>query len=251
MWCKTGQDADKSFGMSGWKRWMDAAAGPVTAHLGVNLSRRCRMSAEVFANVHYREDRVVSGWWRRMVLGVALAGTTWGAGSMAWGQLPMPGSQPQTPNPLTDVTASPGTVLLYKLDAEFAKAVATNGGAGFASWFADDGMVLGNGKAPVVGKVAIAQSADWSPKDYQLTWKATGAWMNPSGDTGYTWGNYTGQSMEAQGNPVTTSGRYITLWNKQTDGNWKVELEASSDAPVESGGNCCRLPGVGSSGSQP
>ncbi len=187
---------------------------------------------------------MVSGCWRRIVLGLAVVGMTWGMGSLAWGQLPMPGAQTQAPNPLTDVTASPGTVLLYKLDTEFAKDTETNGGAGFTSWFADDGIVMGNGKAPVVGKVAIAQSANWSPQQYQLSWTTSGAWMNPSGDTGYTWGSYTGQSKDAQGNPISTSGRYITLWSKQADGKWKVELEASSDAPAEAG-DCCRLPGPG------
>jgi ketosteroid isomerase-like protein len=187
----------------------------------------------------------VAGWGRRIVLGMALAGLVAGAGCpRTWAQLPMPGAAPAAPNPLTDSMATPGKVLLYKLEAEFAKDTAARGGAGFASWFADDGIVLGNGAAPVVGKVAIAQSANWSPANYQLTWTPTGAWMNASGDTGYTWGHYEGQSKDANGNPVNTSGRYITVWGKQPDGSWKVELEASANEPAESG-NCCKLPGPG------
>ena len=72
-----------------------------------------------------------------------------------------------------------GKALLFQLEAQFAKDVAEKGGAGFASWFADDGVALGNGVAPLVGKVAIEKSATWSPKDYQLTWTPTDGMMGP------------------------------------------------------------------------
>ncbi|MGH9605807.1 MAG: YybH family protein [Terracidiphilus sp.] len=182
----------------------------------------------------------MAGLCKRILFGAVLAGF---AGGAAFAQLPMPGAQePAAPNPLTDATASPGTALLYKLEAEFAKDTAARGGAGFASWFAPDAVELGNGQAPVVGKVAIAKNANWTAKNYQLTWTPTGAWMGPSGESGYTWGHYEGESKDASGTPVTTSGRYITVWGKQPDGSWKVEMDASANEPAEAGA-CCRLPG--------
>jgi ketosteroid isomerase-like protein len=184
----------------------------------------------------------VAGKCRRAVLGLALGAMMWVTAGVARAQLTPPGSGTETPNPLTDTTATPGKTLLYNLEAQFAKTVSEKGGAGFASWFADDGVVLGNGTAPVVGKVAIEQSAAWSPKNYQLTWTPDGAWMNAAGDSGYTWGHYDGQSKDANGNPVVVSGRYITMWGKQVDGSWKVELDASANEPPAAG-NCCKLPG--------
>ncbi len=130
----------------------------------------------------------------------------------------------------------------FDLEARFAKDVLERGGAGFADWFADDGVALGNGVAPLIGKVAIAKSANWSPKDYQLTWTPTDAMMGPSGDMGYTWGHFEGRSKDANGNPVLTSGRYITMWRKQPDGTWKVVLDAGANEPPEAG-DCCKLPG--------
>lgn len=184
----------------------------------------------------------MAGVGRRIVLAIALAGIMGGAGCLgAWAQLPMPNSQPQAPNPLTNPTATPGEMLLYNLEAKFAKDVAANGGAGFASWFASNGVVLGNGVAPVVGQAAIAKSATWSPKNYQLTWTPNGAWMSPTGDTGYTWGKYETHTVDGNGSPLNTSGRYITVWGKQANGSWKVELEASANAPTETD-NCCKLP---------
>jgi ketosteroid isomerase-like protein len=174
---------------------------------------------------------------------IALAGLAGEIGcGMALAQLPEPGASSPAPNPLTDATMKPGKMLLFQLEARFARDVLDRGGAGFASWFADDGVALGNGAAPLIGKVAIARSANWSPKDYQLTWTPTDGMMGPSGDMGYTWGHFEGRSKDANGNPVLTSGRYITMWRKEPDGSWKVVLDAgANDAPAA--GDCCKLPG--------
>lgn len=152
-----------------------------------------------------------------------------------------PPASSTTPNPLEDPTITPGKAFLFDLEANFAKDVAERGGAAFADWFADDGVALGNAAAPLIGKVAIARSASWSPKVYQLTWTPTAGEMGPSGDMGYTWGHYEGQSKDANGNPVTTSGRYVTIWRRQLDGKWKVVLDAGSTEPAGSG-DCCKLP---------
>ena len=166
------------------------------------------------------------------------------AGVRAQAQLLEPGTQSTTPNPLVDSTVSPGKMVLFELEAKFAKDVAEKGGAGFAAWFAPDGVALGNGVAAVVGQVAIAKSAAWSPKDYQLTWTPTDAAMGPSGDMGYTWGHFEGHSKDANGNPVTTSGRYMTIWRREPNGDWKVVLDAGANEPAAAG-DCCKLPGPG------
>ncbi len=157
-------------------------------------------------------------------------------------QLAFPDPNAATPpNPLSDPTVKPGKMILFDLEARFAKDVLARGGAAFAEWFAEDGVALGNAQAPVVGRVAIAKSANWSPKVYQLTWTPTDATMGPSGDVGYTWGHFEGHSKDANGNPVTTSGRYITIWRKQPNGEWKVVLDAGANEPPNAG-DCCKLP---------
>ena len=166
-----------------------------------------------------------SGIWRGIFLAAVLAGAMVSP-MPAFGQLTFPSADaPPVPNPLTDPTVKPGKMLLFDLEARFA----------------EDGVALGNGAAPLVGRVAIAKSANWDPKVYQLTWTPTDALMGPSGDIGYTWGHYEGHSKDANGKPVTTSGRYITIWRKQPDGNWKVVLDAGSNEPAAAG-DCCKLP---------
>jgi ketosteroid isomerase-like protein len=164
------------------------------------------------------------------------------APNAALAQLAIPDSSKQdAPNPLADPTVKPGKMLLFDLEARFAKDVLARGGAAFADWFAEDGVALGNGQAPTVGRVAIAKSAKWDPASYQLTWTPTDAVMGPSGDIGYTWGHFEGHSKDANGSPVMTTGRYITIWRKQPDGSWKVALDAGANEPAGAA-DCCKLP---------
>ncbi|CAN5641143.1 hypothetical protein BH10ACI4_BH10ACI4_27190 [soil metagenome] len=146
-----------------------------------------------------------------------------------------------TSNSLTQPTLSPGVLTLMELEGRFSQAVAAGGGKAFGTWFADDAVVLNNGRPAVLGRGNIAAQAAWDPKTYQLTWVPQGAQMGPSNDMGFTWGHYDGRSMDKNGQPVITSGRYFTVWKKIPDGTWKVALDASSNEPPASG-ECCVLP---------
>src|ERR1700722_20471247 len=64
-------------------------------------------------------------------------------------------------NALSDPTLSPGVAFLFQLEAQFARDTAKGGGKAFASWFADDGVSLGNKQAPVLGHSAIASQTTW------------------------------------------------------------------------------------------
>ena len=152
----------------------------------------------------------------------------------------MAGDKPANPSSLlSDPTDSPGLRFLFDLEAKFARATAEGGGPAFASWFAGDAVSLSNGHAPEQGHDVIAASATWSPKDYQLEWMPDGGQMGSSGDMGYTWGHYSGHARDKAGTPIVTSGRYITVWKRQTDGSWKVIMDASNDGPAL---DCCKLP---------
>jgi len=62
-------------------------------------------------------------------------------------------------SPLTQPTLTPGALVLLELEGRFAKAVEAGGGKAFATWFADDGVTLNNGKPAVLGRTAIAAQA--------------------------------------------------------------------------------------------
>ena len=144
-------------------------------------------------------------------------------------------------SPVVQPTLSPGVITLLELEGRFSQETTEGGGKAFATWFADDAVTLSNGKPAVLGRGAIAQTADWDPKIYQLSWVAQGAQMGPSNDMGFTWGRYEGHATDHNGKPIVTSGRYITIWKKLQNGSWKVVMDASADEPPSSG-NCCALP---------
>lgn len=166
-----------------------------------------------------------------------------GLAQIACAQLPLdPLSKPtQDANPLTNPGLSPGTAFLFQMESRFEQETLQGCGAAFASWFAEDGVTLANGKAPVIGRAAIASSANWRPENYHLSWTPTGGQLSADGQMGYTWGTYQGVSKDAHGKPVITAGRYMTIWKKQSDGTWKVALDASNDGPPAAG-DCCRIP---------
>ena len=138
--------------------------------------------------------------------------------------------RPQTaPTPGAQRKTDAGRALLFDLEARFARDVAAKGGAAFAEWFAEDGVMLGNGRPAAKGREAVRRAATWSPSEYQLTWTPTDAMMGPSGDMGYTWGHFEGRSKDADGKPVVRTGRYITMWRKEANGKWKVVLDAGSN----------------------
>lgn len=144
-------------------------------------------------------------------------------------------------NPVTQPTLSPGVLTLLELEGRFAQDVAASGGKAFVKWFAEDAVTLNNGLPPVVGRTAIAAQAQWDPKQYQLTWIPQGAQMGPSNDMGFTWGHYEGHSTDKAGQPITKTGRYMTVWKRQPNGDWKVAMDASADEPAGAG-ECCALP---------
>lgn len=153
---------------------------------------------------------------------------------------PLSKQAPQA-NPFTNPGLTAEQNFLYDLDAKLAHDTAQGGGAAFAKWFAPDAVMLSNGKAPVIGQPAIAASADWTPAQYQLTWVTEGARMSPDGDMGFTWGHYEGLASDRDKTPIVTTGRYMTVWKKQPDGSWKVELDASNQEPPAKE-DCCKLP---------
>jgi ketosteroid isomerase-like protein len=134
-----------------------------------------------------------------------------------------------TYTPLKTPDLPPGVLELLKLEGQFSEAVTKGGGKSFASWFADDGVTLNNGQPAVLGRTAIASIANWDPAQYQLNWYALGAQMGPSNDAGFTWGQYEATTVGKDGKSTTLNGRYITFW-KKVKGEWKVALDASSDA---------------------
>jgi ketosteroid isomerase-like protein len=133
------------------------------------------------------------------------------------------------------VSASPQATAdtLKQLEAEFMKAAADKGSAGYMSYYADAAVELPNGHAVIAGKTNIAATMGFlDDKNNRLTWAPQGADISASGDLGYTYGTWEFHSKDKDGKPAVDYGNYASIWKKQKDGSWKVVLDmGNSSAP--------------------
>jgi ketosteroid isomerase-like protein len=67
----------------------------------------------------------------------------------------------------------------------------------------------------------------------KITWQADNANVARSGELGYTSGAYQMSFTDAAGKTIPDNGKYVTVWRKQADGNWKVVLDIfNTDLPA-------------------
>ena len=91
---------------------------------------------------------------RAMVVGLLSAGL----GLTLPAQLPEPGAAAGAANPLSDPTVKPGKMLLFDLEARFAKDVSEKGGAAFADWSARETRRRGGPVRCAVGLIPDRRS---------------------------------------------------------------------------------------------
>jgi len=92
--------------------------------------------------------------------------------------------------------------------------------------FAHDSVVLlKDNHLPIVGKNSLIDSYKGrSDSGLVLTWKPEAATIGKSGDLGFTYGIWT---LVAKGD--TTQGTYLTVWKKNSTGQWKYAADTGND----------------------
>ena len=120
------------------------------------------------------------------------------------------------------------------MDADKAWAQTTTDIEKMMTYFAADASLSPQGMPIAEGHDAIKQaiSGMMAMPGFALTWEATKADVGASGDLGYTVGAYTVTMGDSTGTPMTEKGKYVTVWKKQPDGQWKVVQDIfNADAP--------------------
>ena len=102
----------------------------------------------------------------------------------------------------------------------------------FLSFIADGAYFMPFG-APLARGDAIRTTWEGlvSMPGFGLEWQATSAEVAASGDMGYTIGTFE-LTAEHDGTVMLTEGKYVTVWQKQADGSWKVQIDCfNSNGP--------------------
>jgi ketosteroid isomerase-like protein len=116
---------------------------------------------------------------------------------------------------------------LMAADRVFNEATAEGGATGWVSHFAPNGSMISAGVGEIHGPEAIrtAMEEAFADASYRLTWEPLRAEVSKSGDLGYTVGRYTSVRLGNLGQEVRSSGLYVSIWRRQENGSWKVEMD--------------------------
>jgi ketosteroid isomerase-like protein len=119
-------------------------------------------------------------------------------------------------------------------DTQWAKAAAAKDVDATVAYYSDDASLLPP-NAPMASDKASIRAA-WAGlvgPDTSLSWQATKVEAARSGDLGYVMGTYEMESKDASGKAESDRGKFVEVWKKQADGNWKAAVDIfNSDLPV-------------------
>jgi uncharacterized protein (TIGR02246 family) len=124
----------------------------------------------------------------------------------------------QKPNPNPDQQA------IRKLDKDWSAAAGSKDVEKTISFYSDDASAFPFNAPIATGKEQIRQvwSHLMSLPGFALTFSPTKIEVAKSGDLAYDIGTFELKSNDAEGNATTTVGKYVVVWKKQPDGQWKA-----------------------------
>jgi ketosteroid isomerase-like protein len=121
---------------------------------------------------------------------------------------------------------------LLQTDIDFALFSVNNGAAeAFNEYLTGDALQLPAGNNPVQGVKNIYNRMKENQANYTLDWSPQYAEVANSGELGYTWGTYSLAYKDKNGEEQKSYGKYLNIWKKQTNGNWKVAVDIGNDSP--------------------
>ena len=90
--------------------------------------------------------------------------------------------------------------------------------------------ILRPGHLPIEGAGAIDYLIQQDDAAVSYSWDPHHAEVAQSGELGYTYGVYLMQSKETE---ETKYGTYVSVWKKQSDGNWKLLIHSANEGVDE------------------
>lgn len=113
---------------------------------------------------------------------------------------------------------------IKKTDRQWAEAAVAKDLDKSVSFCGLDAAILPPNAPAAEGQAAIRNwfQSTFNIPSFKLIWHATSAEAAKSGELGYSTGKYELSFTDPSGKQVSDHGKYVTVWKKQADGNWKV-----------------------------
>lgn len=124
--------------------------------------------------------------------------------------------------------------LLRDLDAKWAKAAAAKDVEETIAFYSDDAIVFPPHAPSAATKETIRNG--WkemlTSPGFVISWQPTRVRVGKAGEMAWVGGAYELTMNDASGKPITDRGKYLEVWEKQSDGNWKCRADMwNSDLP--------------------
>jgi ketosteroid isomerase-like protein len=125
--------------------------------------------------------------------------------------------------------------ILRDLDAQWSAAAGAKDLGKTVSFYSDDALVMPPNASAAVTKEAIRKS--WqdllASPGFVISWKTTKVEVAKSGDLACLSGTYEVTMNDPSGKPINDRGKYVEVWERQTDGKWKCGTDIwNSDLPA-------------------
>ena len=95
------------------------------------------------------------------------------------------------------------------------------------SFWTDDARVFAPGLPAFIGKAALRRYVEGALAipGFQITWTTSEASLSPDGKLAYLLSTNSVTMAGPEGQQVTTSGRAVTVWRRESDGNWRCAVD--------------------------
>ncbi len=111
---------------------------------------------------------------------------------------------------------------LLEADRAFNAVAQTEGvAAAFNRYAAEDALIV-TSRETLTGRAGIAASYQSWPATARLQWAPETGRVSARGDMGWTWGT----STYAAPDGTRTPGRYVTIWTRDVEGDWRYAFDA-------------------------
>ena len=116
---------------------------------------------------------------------------------------------------------------LRDLDDQWAKAAAAKDVEQTIAYYSDDAIVFPPNATSAETKETIRNG--WkemlTSPGFVISWQPTRVEVGKSGEMAWVSGTYELTMNDASGKPINDRGKYLEVWEKQTDGSWKCAAD--------------------------